>query len=808
MDDSIPWQRMGPLYVPPMGAEQARGSGAPFRVYPDGLEALAEGRSLGRQVGHSGVSLVGGVVNMDHNLALTPSAWRGDDNHVGICDTMVREDPVAKALVMSWTLPILRSDWKIDPASDDPKDAEIADFVRANLWEYQAGGWMPWLEQAAAFVWRGFSLFEIVAKFDPGLGKTCLKKLAVILPRSVYAWNLYDGDAWGIEQSPPTSDPVHGRVATFRSAAVELPPEKLLKFTWGGDGNSPEGTSILRPCYGAWRQRRLYLKLEAAGFERGAFGIPFVEIAPTARQGDSAAVNEILRELRTGSRAWATLPPGYTLKFADFPMKGAEIREARIAAGRDMARAALASFLFTGEQSGSFALIRGQMDHYQMAIQGAADAIADQLNTGPRSLIKRLVDWNFEGVTEYPTISPGSLSVGDPSLLVTAIKAATEAAVLTPDEGVERAVRTALGLPDPPEVQPEDEMPEGPALVGPTGPTVPEQAAPEQLPEEAERSEQEALSALHLAELPPRLARSGRSLRPAEEVVRLDETLAKMQGTKEALARAIVAWRESVIPAYSESLGAAGKLSKLREVKVPKRGQLVQMIKLELRSAYRAGRASVKTEMERIEVDPSLADAIADGDVEVSREEGVAVYSCGPTCEHGQLHLLAAPKKRNRVRAPKVDADGKSVTDGLNPETTLDELASTTVGGVVDRMRGTAVTSAQAASQGGVITKAALVAATATAMKKLSVGVDLVQAQRDANTIFGLGRIQEARASGAGWGVYTNLLESKSCDPCLDKDGARFPISEADDYQTPNPDCLGGDQCNCLQIYIPGEPMR
>ena len=100
---------------------------------------------------------------------------------------------------------------------------------------------------------------------------------------------------------------------------------------------------------------------------------------------------------------------------------------------------------------------------------------------------------------------------------------------------------------------------------------------------------------------------------------------------------------------------------------------------------------------------------------------------------------------------------------------------------------------------------AAIVATVAGAVRDLSPGKDLVQAQRDTNTIFGLGRMQEARAQGAEEGIRSAMLESATCDVCLSKDGARFTIEDLDEYATPDPDCFGGDQCNCIVIFIPKE---
>ena len=46
-------------------------------------------------------------------------------------------------------------------------------------------------------------------------------------------------------------------------------------------------------------------------------------------------------------------PKGFNLEWTECPMKADAIRHARVAAGQDMARAALCQFLFTGESAGA-----------------------------------------------------------------------------------------------------------------------------------------------------------------------------------------------------------------------------------------------------------------------------------------------------------------------------------------------------------------------------------------------------------------------------------------------------------------------
>jgi len=919
--DPATWAKLGPLYVTQAAAEQAAASGQAVRVYPEGMDALSEYISLPGQMGGKpkranasmmakrmtdiGTYPMSGVVNMDSNPGLTPDVWRGYGTQVGVVDQMRMEDPVVAAVVFALTAPVIRSHWKIEPGGDDRQALEEAEFIRANLFEYLSGGFYKFVEQAVAAVWRGFSLFEIVARFDRDSKQTRLDQLSPMLPNTVYSWNRYESGRWGVTQEPYQGDSDVG--AAPPEGGASLPPEKLLHVVWNQSGDDPEGMSILRPCYAGWKSRRLMLKLEATGFERGAFGIPYVEVDPTARTGDSSTVNEILRELRTGARAWAAFPPGYNLQFADFPFKGADLREARIAAGQDMARAAMAPFLFTGEQSGSYSLIAGQLDFFTMNLQTVADMIGAALSHGSDSLIQRLCRWNYNRTEGFPKLVPGSLSLGDPKALVESIKTAAEGGALLPDRGIEESVRAALGLPElesreqmehrlrndqPAEIRTDEAKAADTALNGSQvasalaivqaaaigeisresavgmignffnlprdvaeeilgGEPSPQTAPPEEVETEVEQiertevkskapavteitddqadeTEREAKEMESLAESLRRpTAVSGRELRAEERFVRLDETLAPMVSVKDAMAQAAEDWRELIAERYADRMARAGDLIKMRGADVPDVGKLGEAFRIELRKAYRAGQSSVREEMDRIAASPDLLPALEAGDFEVTRDDIVVDLPAETETlseqtsfawtgqQRGGLTglryltslgdgepLLLAPVGR-KVAAKKAKAAGESVADEIDPEEAIENIARTSALAAADRVKDASIVAVQSASIGGVMETAAIAETVAAAVTELSPGKDLVQAQRDTNTIFGLGRMQEARAQEAETGIRSAMLESSTCDVCLSKDGATFEIAELDEYATPDPDCFGGDQCNCIVIFVP-----
>ena len=424
--------------------------------------------------------------------------------------------------------------------------------------------------------------------------------------------------------------------------------------------------------------------------------------------------------------------------------------------------------------------------------------------------------------------------------MVEAIKTAAEGGALLPDRGVEESVRAALGLPEMPEHESREEMEhrlinarhaEVKTEVEQIERTEVKSKAPavtEITDDQAEETEREAKEMESLAEgLRRPMAVSGRELREEERYVRLDETLAPMVGVKEAMAQAAEDWRELIAERYADRMARAGDLIKMRGADVPDVGKLGEAFRIELRKAYRAGQSSVREEMDRIAASPDLLPALEAGDFEVTRDDIVVDLPAETETlseqtsfawtgqQRGGLTglryltslgdgepLLLAPVGR-KVTAKKAKAAGESVADEIDPEEAIENIARTSALAAADRVKDASIVAVQSASIGGVMETAAIAETVAAAVTELSPGKDLVQAQRDTNTIFGLGRMQEARAQEAETGIRSAMLESSTCDVCLSKDGATFEIAELDEYATPDPDCFGGDQCNCIVIFVP-----
>jgi hypothetical protein len=242
-------------------------------------------------------------------------------------------------------------------------------------------------------------------------------------------------------------------------------------------------------------------------------------------------------------------------------------------------------------------------------------------------------------------------------------------------------------------------------------------------------------------------------------------------------------------PKYAERMARAGDLLKMRSVDVPDLGKLGEAFRIELRRAYRAGQGSVREEIDRMAAQPELGQAVVEGDFETTRDgivvespEEVTVLQEGESSAQGLFGfavarrepaklrcsftrtgkptglqylmslsddprlLLAPPKKARKVKAGKPDAPGESVADEIDPESAIENIARTSALAAGDRVKTASITAVQSAAIGGVLPAEAIAQTVAGAVTSLSPGADLVAGQRDTNTIFGLGRMQEARA--------------------------------------------------------------
>jgi transcriptional regulator NrdR family protein len=382
------------------------------------------------EIGMTGTYNFRGIINEDYNSQLSGRVA------MRVYDEMARSDATVKQALLACTLPVRRANWYVEPASQDEKDLEIADFIKHALFEYQEITWDDILRQALLSFQYGVFLFEKVFDFKEVEGKEKIiwKKFAPRLPRSILQWQMGDGNA-GIRQ------------LLYTGPTVDIPMNKLIIFVHEKEGDNWWGISGLRSAYKHWYMKTQLEKIDAIAHERQGMGIPFIKMQDGYSDADQQQAVKILKNLRASENGYLIEPANITVDFKDMKAQNTKDAEAPIKYhNRQILVAVLAQFLELGNtSSGSRATSTDHSDLFLKSLESMANNIAGTFN---KCAIKELVDLNYDGVIEYPTLKYNGVAKEDINTLSTALQRLGQAGMIKPNDRDEQYLREMLGFPE------------------------------------------------------------------------------------------------------------------------------------------------------------------------------------------------------------------------------------------------------------------------------------------------------------------------------------------------------------------------
>lgn len=373
-------------------------------------------------------------------------------NSINVFDRMRREDPQVTSVLRAVTLPIMRTDWVIDPSGARP---EVVDDVSSNLGLSVKGeapvapvrsrgrfSWTEHLRLALLELPFGHSFFEQV--YDTSSGRARIAKLAWRPPRTISAVNVAaDGGLVSIEQ--------HG---TAGKTAPTIPVDRLVAYVNEREGSNWLGTSLLRPAYKMWLLKDRILRIQALTAERNGLGIAVYTAAPPPenasieeieawRESEISAGLKIARDSRAGDTAGAALPNGAELDFKGVSGRLPDTDKPIRYYDEQIARAVLAHFLNLGTETGSWALGSTFANFFTDSLNAVAQHIADVTQ---QHVVEDLVDLNWGSSEPSPRIVPATIGAEHPAT-AEAIKALIECGAIKPDEALEAHMRSTYSLP-------------------------------------------------------------------------------------------------------------------------------------------------------------------------------------------------------------------------------------------------------------------------------------------------------------------------------------------------------------------------
>lgn len=435
--------------------------------YPTGgVEAPAQ---LQEELGGTGTFNFGGFIRGEE---FNPQL----DSLTGIknLDEMRRSDAQVHAALEVVKMPIRTADYEVDPADpDDPESMRQAEFIRWCLFEGMTTTWDDLIRQALLMLDFGFMLFEKVWQVQEDgewADHIVLKRLAPRPPKTLWQWFTdEDGALISVKQ-------LAVKAGTYQF--LDIPADKLVRFTFQQEGDNFQGISMLRSAYPHWLMKKQFYVIDAIRATRFGVGIPRAKLLagykPTVE--DRAAIALMLQGLSSHQHAYLIQPPQVDIDILmpQGVQGGAQLLPSINHQNEQITRNILAQFLDMGgkSQGGSKALGASAMDFFLNAIESISNQICDVIN---KQVIRDLIDMNYEVGGKYPTLRPVGIQETDVKSMAAAAQALAAAGLLTPDKKTENTFRNLMNLPEVPD---EDDALQDGAMGQVPAPTTPPAGAP------------------------------------------------------------------------------------------------------------------------------------------------------------------------------------------------------------------------------------------------------------------------------------------------------------------------------------------
>lgn len=362
-------------------------------------------------------------------------------------DYMRRRDTTAAAALSAVTLPIERTQWRIDGSGCDPRvAAHVAeDFGLPLVGEAPTNGgrtkgrfsWHEHLRFALDMLVFGFMPFEQVYRYDEQ-GRVRLGKLAPRPPRTVSGIDTAaDGGLVAVRQWSAGSQLLE------RS----IPVDRLVMYAYRRDPGSWWGNSVLRPAYKHVLTKDPVLRVWAQLIDRTGMGVVTYtgppdpqDAAADLRQGLAMAT-----ALRAGSQAGAAVPNGADLQLQGLQGSIPDARAFMQYADDKILESVLANFLKLDGKGGSYALASVQEATFTQSLQALAQNVADVTT---QHVIEDLVDRAFSLDEPAPRLVFDEIG-SRINLTLEGLVALTQGdrPLLFPDRPIEQHIRARLGLP-------------------------------------------------------------------------------------------------------------------------------------------------------------------------------------------------------------------------------------------------------------------------------------------------------------------------------------------------------------------------
>lgn len=350
-----------------------------------------------------------------------------------IFDELLKDEQV-KACLYVKKQARLSTIWEIEPASDDPLDEEISEFCEWNI-EKMIGTLEDNLFEILSAIEYGYSVTELIwylIEEGDWTGKIGLKALKTRYPHSFD----FDIDDYGN---------LKNLIQTIDFNKKKLPSDKFIIYSYNKEFENWYGHSDLRECYRHQWSKDVIIKFRNMFLEKFGMGTHVGKYPPGTSSVDQDNLLNLIDKIQ--SRTSIVIPDNVILEILEATRQGAdEYQKAIDACDKAIARALLIPDLlgFSGTSSvGSYALGKKHFDIFLFVLDKLGRDIQETIMG--EQVIRRLVDFNYANVNEYPRFVFESLEEEDTKLKSEIIIGLKKVGLLS---GEEDWIRKWVGIPE------------------------------------------------------------------------------------------------------------------------------------------------------------------------------------------------------------------------------------------------------------------------------------------------------------------------------------------------------------------------
>lgn len=389
----------------------------------------------------------------------------------------MRNNPTVGAAMNVYRMMISRVKWDVEaPKGADDKMIARTELVRSMMNDME-GSWASFIESVIPYLEYGFAINEIVlrrrlkktgSKFNDGL--VGIKKLAPRSQDTIVGWVFSDDGADLIKVEQTLQFLENGyRYANRQNenGRIEIDRQKFLLFSASATKGNPEGNSIYKNIYLAFKQLSLLQDQELIGVAKDVQGILKIAIPPryldpNASPEDKAAVaafQTIIDNYNAGTQRGLLVPnmidPDSKLPLFTYDLmesKGSAKYDTEAIIRRlqgDILSALSVDILKLGaEGSGSFSLAESKSSVLALAIDYRLKEISEVLNS---HLMRMIFEMNGWDTAQLPTFVYSDIEEISLEEFSKAVQRIFSTSAIEVDRAVMNRVREIMGVPAKPE---------------------------------------------------------------------------------------------------------------------------------------------------------------------------------------------------------------------------------------------------------------------------------------------------------------------------------------------------------------------